>query len=202
MASRILAFVSLGMLFLFAVMSYVPISEDAASLTTNPFGQVDTYSVDSNWSEEGTLDGLVSDGDILYAEANQEGNWTGFVQDESQSRTISLEAAGDPRDGTVILYINAWENLPNGDAPDNVFSQPLDDFEVEQNFTAEQYNYFNVVVEITETGGSTNQRPHLDSFTLNFLNESNQFGLDSTAFRIFSLFILIGGGLIALIRSI
>lgn len=201
MGRKLMGLLMFGVLFVFGMFTYYPFS-DGASLTNNPEGFLEVYSVDSNWSDEGTLENLVSNGDIVYAESNQVGNWTGFVQDEPNSRTISLEADGDPRDGTVTFYINAWEDLPNGGSPDNTYVTELDDFQIDRNFTVEEYDYFNVVIEIEETGGSSNQRPRVDSFSVEFLNRSDQIGLTQDDFQVLTFFVFIGSGLIALTRWI
>lgn len=201
MGKELMGLIVFGFLFIFGLFTYIPFSEDA-SLTNNPFGIENIYSVDSNWSSEGTLTSMETDGDILYTGGNTDGEWLGTIQKEASSRTIKFEGAGDPRDGDVAFYIQSWQDLPNGNAPDNVYQVNLNDLSVKENFTAEQYNYFNVRIEINETSGSNNQRPNVDSFSLTLIDESDQLGMSSEDFEVFTLFTLLGFGLIALIRWI
>lgn len=199
--NKLLGLTFFGLLFMFFLFTYMPYS-DSVSLTNNPFGVTNSYSVDSNWSEKGTLDGVQTDGDIVYISQSSIGNWTGEVQEEEESRSLELTVNGDPRSGNVTAYVNAWESLPNGGSPDQTFSFQVDNFSVSQEFNASQYNYFNVVLELEETGGSANKRPNVDSFELLWLDESNQFGLKNEDFEIFTLFVILGTGLLAMSRYV
>lgn len=136
------------------------------------------YTVDSNWSEEGTLDNLKTDSDIIYADQNSNGIWTSFIQDFERSRILTIFYDADMRDGNGKLTVNAWKNNTSR-SPDKTTTIDLESGENSQELGFETYDLFEIVISLNETAGSNNLRPNVDSFNAEFeIVEDRQVGLD------------------------
>lgn len=136
------------------------------------------YTVDSNWSEEGTLDNLKTDSDIIYVDQNSNGIWTSFIQDFERSRILTIFYDADMRDGNGKLTVNAWKNNTSR-SPDKTTTIDLESGENSQELGFETYDLFEVVISLNETAGSNNLRPNVDSFNAEFeIVEDRQVGLD------------------------
>jgi len=201
MGKELWGLILFGMLFVFGIFTIYPFTNDA-SITNNPFGEINKYQVTGNWSQYGELTNLNTDGDIIYPGKLDTGNFSSFVQQEETSRKIEFQIISEPLDGNITAYINSWENVPNGDKPDETFVVNVDEEDLTTMFNASQYNYFNVDIMLEETGNSNNERPAVNEFTLTWIDESEQLGLTSEDFRVFVLFVFIGSGLMALIEWI
>lgn len=188
-----------GILIIYGTITYIPFS-DQASLTNNPFGTLETLEVDENWNDTGTLSDLNYNGDLIYPDANSFGEWNSFIRQENDSKVLRLDASGDPRDGTINFFVNAWTDEPNGTNPDEVFNASMDEAEFSTNFTSvNNYNYYEIEAELNETAGSSNERPNLDSLDVEWINRDAQLGFSSDDFQVFTLFIFIASGLLAMI---
>lgn len=202
MKFRILSFTVLVTIALFGLFTYIPNSNDA-SLTNNPFGELKTYDVSSNWSERGELTTLLTNGDIIYPDQNQQGTWESEILEENSSAVLDMSLSGDPRDGTVNVTVRAWEDLPNGGLPDKRYFILLNDFENSTTFNnSDEYNYFQISAELTETSGSANQRPNLDSISLSWITTSSQIGLNRENFQILTLMIFFSSILLTMVGYI
>lgn len=150
-------------------------------LRTAPTTQdVIEYDVTANWSDSGTLTAdMLTDGDIIYPEANQGGNWTSFLQDVPRNRIVEATYTADMRDGNGQLIVNAWTDAPNGDPPDASETVELQSGQFTEEIGFSDYNYFRIKVHMEETAGSSNQRPSVDSLRVDYeiVNE-DQVGLE------------------------
>lgn len=199
MKNSILPLTVFGILIIFGIFTYYPVS-DTVSLTNNPFGTIDTYEVDGNWQEEGNIINLQNS--HLYAPANKDGTWTSFIQEQSGAKEAILRAEGDPRDGTVNLTVRGWEKDPENTAPNLSYTEEMtvSNFEKSLNVSPE-YNFYELEIYMDETAGTKNEIPNIERISLEWVNEDRQFGLKPKDFQIYTFFLFVGATIMAFIRS-
>lgn len=167
------------------------------------------FDVSSNWSDQGTLsDNMLTDGDIIYPDSNQQGNWTSFVQDVPRNRIVEVTYDADMREGTGHIFVDAWTDNPNGDAPDDTVTVNLSSGVNTEEVGFSEYNYFRITIQMTEEGGSANQRPAVDRLNVDYeIVEEQLIGVEtSTLYTAFYVLILLAigsliGGLYSVMRN-
>jgi len=155
-----------------------------------------SYSVESDWDSFGVLDNLQTDSDILYAGQNQQGTWTSYIQDVPRNRVLDLTYTAQIEDGNANLTVRAWANDPEGNFsnPDESRTFELMTGEHTETLNYTEYDYFDVVVTLEETGGNSNQLPHLDSLNIDFqILEGEQIGLSKDEVTIWTLLLVVSG---------
>lgn len=153
------------------------------------------YTVEDNWNGKGVIDGLSSNGDILYAGQNQQGTWTSYIQYVPRNRILELDYVAQIEDGNGDITVRAWADDPEGNFsnPDasTTFDMMTGEYTETLNYT--QYNYFDVVVALEETGGNANQLPHVDSLNVDFnIEEEKLVGIETgTMLALFYVLLLL-----------
>jgi len=116
---------------------------------------------------------------------------------------VTLEALSDTRDGSISYTLNLWDDTVDGE-PDEVITGSIDSPNYfEQYEGLESYDVIELELSLEETGGNSNKRPHVDEVRIDYIENLDREGLgfDSDSFQLFTLFVLIGAGLLALTRS-
>lgn len=193
--SRMFMFVVFGLLYMFSFPFVYSAAGEIGLETTFEEDPLQSYSVDSNWSEEALeIDNLETDSDILYPEANQDGYWLSPLQEEDNSRVVVVESDADNRDGVVNITVNAFEEVPENQEPDASETVEVGFGINEYELGLEQYNYFEVRIDMIEEEGNSNQRPNLDSFTVSFeYLEEDTVGLSSDDLRWLISYVYLSG---------
>ncbi len=202
--AKLFLFTLLGISIIFSIFIFFPVSLDA-DLTDEGIIVEEEYEVTNNWEEFGELQNLETDSNLLYPEANEQGTWTSLIQEEKSNTVLRFTGVGDARDGTGKYIINSWEESPEGQEPDQTFEIDLETGTVEEEFEdAEEYNYFQVEIDMEETGGNSNKRPHVDEIELEWVQvlDRQPLGLSSENFQLLSLMVLIGAGILAMMTEI
>ena len=105
--------------------------------------------------------------------------------------------------GTIEYTVNLWDETAEGE-PDESFSGEIDEIDFQKEIDeVEQYNVFEIVIDMEETAGNSNKRPNVDSLNVEYVENLDRQGLgfNESMFQLFTLFVLIGSGLLALTRS-
>lgn len=177
---------------------------DSVNLTDEGTFLEGQFNVDSDWEGKGTLTGdIQTDGDLIYPTANQAGTWRSELIEGERFNLIRFNALTDTRDGTITYTVNLWNETANG-VPDKTFNGSINEVDFETNFTdVEDYDVFEIVIDMDETTGSNNKRPHVDSLSIDYVQNLDRQGLGFTEsmFQLFTLMVLIGAGLLALTNS-
>lgn len=137
-----------------------------------------SQNIDENWSN-GSIDGLETDGDIIYPDTGMTGIWTSQLYDVPRNRVLSAEYGADMRDGNGTLTVRAWNDDASG-SPDEVKTFDLSSGENVEDVGFSEYSYFEVEIELTNTATNNNQRPNVDYVNLEFeIVNQDQIGLSS-----------------------
>lgn len=198
-----LYFVLFSVLVISGMFTVFPVS-DSVNLTDQGIFVNDRLQVDSNWSEYGTLNNLETTSDIIYAAGNTKGTWTSNLQQGEKFNVVNISTVGDIRDGQINYTIRFWDENPDLD-PNEKVTNTIDEVEFTDTITnVSQYDYFEVELSLREDSGSTNQRPNIDSLTVEYIQNLDRSGLGLTTsdFQVIVLFTFIGTGLAALIKSV
>lgn len=123
--------------------------------------------VDDSWTDEGVVDNLESNG-MIYPEPDENGTWTSDVQEVGQTKEIDFTAEGNPSDGDVFITFLLYEGDVNGDPDaeeefemdDSTFSDTVEN----ESVGLEDFDAFEVEIEMEETRGSNNDAPNVESF--------------------------------------
>lgn len=161
-------FAVIALTFVFIVFTINDPIDDGQLFTDDITTTTETYVVDSNWSDLGVLEGLESDGDLLYPTANNEGTWTSFIQQNKKNRIIDLRYSADMRDGNGNITVRAWTDDPSTTPPDEVVEFEMSSGDNSRTLDFNQYNFFESEIYMNETAGSSNLRPHVDRFVLDY----------------------------------
>ena len=203
MSNTTFALVIFGIMFIMSLFVYIPFS-DTVNLTDEGTFLEGQFNVDTEWETRGTLTGeMQTDGQLIYPSADQEGTWTSNLIEGEQFNLIRLNALTDTRDGTIEYTVNLWDETAEG-PPDESFTGEIDEIEFQEEINeVEQYNVFEIVIDMEETAGNSNKRPHVDSLNVEYVENLDRQGLgfNESMFQLFTLFVLIGSGLLALTRS-
>lgn len=203
MSNSAFALVIFGIMFIMSLFVYIPFS-DTVNLTDRGDFIEGTFEVTEDWEDSGVLLGdLETDGDIIYPVANQEGTWESNLIQGERFNIVRLETLSDVRDGNITYTINLWAN-DSSDEPDEVITGEIDEVDYFEEYDGlEQYDIIEVVLHLEETEGNSNKRPHVNELRLDYVENLDREGLgfDAEAFQLFTLFVLIGAGVLALTRG-
>jgi len=190
-------------MFIMSLFVYMPFS-DTVNLTDEGEFLEGSFEVTGDWEEFGTITGdLDTDSNIIYPEANQEGVWTSNLIEGERFDIVTLEALSDTRDGSISYTLNLWDDTVDGE-PDEVITGSIDSPNYFEEYEGlESYDVIELELSLEETGGNSNKRPHVDEVRIDYIENLDREGLgfDSDSFQLFTLFVLIGAGLLALTRS-
>jgi len=187
--------------FLPLLMLSVPLvvnASESLELQTLP-GVKDTinYTVDDNWDTEGILSAdMNNDGDSIYPDKQTTGTWTSEIFNIQRNRilTVTYEAVMD--EGTGNINISVWEDDPGTTAPDDFQVVNMTSGTVSKEIGFAEYNYFEIIVTITEQENSNNKRPRLEYLNLEYdIIEGVQEGLSEGLKTVLS-YILLSFGII------
>jgi len=202
MKAKIFSFIVLGIMVLMSLFAYIPFSQ--VDLTDQGRQKLGSFEVDQEWQSEGTLYNLNTDGDIIYPDATSTGNWTSFMVEGEQMDVINIAGVSDLRDGTVNASLLLYEDP--GSSPDSVRQLSFNSPNFEHNFTGinDSYDFFEVALVLNETSGSSNERPSVDSVSVEYVENLSRTGLGfgEESFQVLTLLVFIGSGIFALLRTV
>lgn len=201
---KLLLLTVFGIMGIMSLFVYIPFS-DTVNLTDEGVFVEGTFEVDGDWEDFGVLSGdMETDSNIIYAPADQEGVWTSNLIEGERFDVISFETLSDTRDGNIFYTINLWDSTAEGE-PDEVIEGEVDEVEYFEEYEGLQtYDVFEVELEIVEEGGNSNKRPHVSMLRVDYVENLDRDGLgfDNSSFQVFTLFVLIGSLLLAMVNSI
>ena len=182
-ALMIVALFTLVFPLLFVSSAYVLPLINMLDLDTAPtVNDTVTRSVDEDWNN-GTIDNLQTDGSIIYPAASETGSWRSQLFNIEGNRILTVEYGADMRDGNGTLTVNAWTDEVDSN-PDKTQTVDLRSGDISEQLNFSQYNHFDVEIELTETDGSSNQRPNVDYINLEFeIVNDDEIGLSQSQAR-------------------
>lgn len=129
--------------------------------------------IDNNWTDYGTLSAnMLTDGDVIYPDSGFTGNWTGLVNEETDSQVIFARGEADMRDGSGFIEIRLYENPPTVQSSPNItLRETLDSGSYNILFQQEnisRYDFFVPRISMTEVQNTDNKRPSVESFNLGY----------------------------------
>lgn len=162
--------------------------------TAIEFKDTKEFNVSSNWTDKGTLNNLNTDSDIIYPDANNQGNWTSDIQFINNARLVDYKYSADMRNGNGNLIVNTWKDNLSGN-PDKTKTINLESGINSNTLNLSNQDYFEFVFTLNETAGSSNQRPNVDYLFVDFnIIKDEQVGLDegtTTAFYYIMMFLAV-----------
>lgn len=126
----------------------------------------DTYSVDSDWEDEGILTGdMETDSSKIYPDSDSQGMWTSYMVEAGPDYVLELSYIADMINGDGNISIYSYDD-ESDDSPAETFEYELESGENTLNVDeTENYEYFEIETELEETEGANNERPNVDSIS-------------------------------------
>lgn len=158
--------------------------------------QSEVYTVTGDWETQGTLtEFLDTDSDIIFAQANEQGEWTSDIQSHENHTPRSATVLADSREGDIQLSINMWKDTNDLNAePNETITTGVDTGENTFQFEEEDtYDFFEYEISIEETENVDNQRPHVDELEVVLTSEDTDWTDFNNFLALMALVLLLWG---------